>query len=113
MASMPMGSIFSGSQSTPQGASPSAPIAPSPQPSLSIGGQGPDPSATPNPEMSAARQLIGQVATIHSSLKELASTYPELGPAANQAMQILQTGMTKAIQGMRNSEGEGTSPSYA
>jgi len=110
MASMPMGSIFSGGGNTPQGASPTAP---SPSPSLPIGGQGPDPSASPNPEMSAARQLISQVAKVASSLKELASTYPEMGPTANQAMEVLQGGMTKAIQGMRNSEGEGNSPSYA
>lgn len=81
-----------------------------------VEGAPPQPQA-PAPDvsdaMSAGKQLISQVAQIHSSLKGLAQAYPEMSQAIDKAIQALKEGMTKTVGGMQSKGSEGGAPPYA
>ena len=62
---------------------------------------------------SAAKQLISEVASIHSSMKGLAKAHPEMSESIDKAMQLLTSGMTKAISTMQPKKSEGKQPAYA
>lgn len=72
---------------------------------------------SPSPDsssQSASKQLITQVASVHSSLKSLAETYPDMSEAVDSAIEALKMGMTRAIGGMQSSgNSEGSQPAYA
>jgi len=61
---------------------------------------------------SAAKQLISEMASIHSALQGLAQSHPEMAQNVDQAFQVLQAGMDKVISGMQG-ESRGNQPAYA
>lgn len=61
---------------------------------------------------SASKQLISEMASIHSSLQGLAEAHPEMSESVDQAFQVLQQGMDKAISAMQG-ENRGNRPAYA
>lgn len=61
----------------------------------------------------ASRQLIAEMASVHSSLKSLAKSHPEMSESVDKAIETLKSGMSKAISQMQTRGNEGNSPSYA
>lgn len=91
---------------------------PSPQeqpqgPSFLGNGGDPQASQAASAAQSASKQLISEVASVHSSLKGLAQSHPEMADSVDQAIDLLKQGMTKAISAMQSKESSGSQPAYA
>lgn len=74
---------------------------------------GSSPPSQDSSSQSASKQLISEVASVHSSLKGLAEAYPDMSEAVESAIEALKQGMTRAIGGMQSRESEGSQPTYA
>lgn len=100
----------------------SQPSQPSPSQNGMIGQEGMFPSSSQSAQPSQSQepsinQLYSTVAQVHSSLLQLAKQYPDMSDSVDQSVQLLKTGLSKAISNMQSSQaqqgGGVNQPSYA
>lgn len=92
---------------------------PSPSQNGMIGQEGMFPSSQ-QPSQSqepSINQLYSTVAQAHSILLQIAKQYPDMSDSVDQSVQLLKTGLSKAISNMQSSQaqqgGGANQPSYA
>lgn len=79
----------------------------SPQEQPQMFGQG----SPQQPDDSAARQLISEIAPINSALMGLAQAHPEMAESIDQMLQLLKQAITQSLGQMQGGQ-EGGQPAY-
>ncbi len=63
-------------------------------------------------EESAGKQLMVEVASLNSSLQDLARNHPELAETIDGMLQLLKRGVIQSISQMQTQASEGGTPAY-